>query len=139
MTYALDTNMIIHYLKDTPNVVNNLIATIKRGDSLVIPPIVDYEIKRGFCVQSSPKKERAYKILTEESLGVCDVPSMDSDSWERAEKVYAELYQKRFTVGELDMLIAAFCLVNDCTLVTNNKKDFASIDGIVVVDWTKDE
>ncbi len=55
----------------------------------------------------------------------------------RAEKVYAELYQKHLTTGELDILIAAFCLENNCTLVTNNTKHFRDIDGLMIEDWLK--
>jgi len=51
--------------------------------------------------------------------------------------VYKELYHKGFTVGELDILIAAFCLIHDLTLVTNNTKDFENINGLIIVDWTQ--
>jgi predicted nucleic acid-binding protein len=136
MVYALDTNIIIHYLRDNPNVRQKMDSAMLRGDEIVIPNIVNYEIKRGFRTFSAPKKESAYRILTE-SNGFCGIVEMGSNSWERAEKIYAELYRKRLTVGELDILIAAFCLENNCTLVTNNTKDFENIDGLSVVDWAK--
>ena len=44
------------------------------------------------------------------------------------------LYNK---VGDADILIAAFCLENDYTLVTNNTKDFVNIKGLLINDWTK--
>jgi len=52
-------------------------------------------------------------------------------------KVYAELYNKRLTVGENDIQIAAFCMHNNYTLVTNNTDDFKNITGLKFVDWTK--
>ena len=52
-------------------------------------------------------------------------------------QVYTELYDKRLTVGEIDMLIAAFCLANDYTLVTSNTKDFENISGIKLADWSE--
>ena len=134
MVYALDTNIVIHYLRNTANVRQNLNDAIMRGDVLVIPQIVNYEIRRGFRVLHAPKKEAAYNVLTEPA-GWCDVAEMDMDSWERAEQIYAELYRKSFTIGELDILIAAFCLVNDYTFVTNNTRHFENIDGLNVVDW----
>ena len=134
MVYALDTNIVIHYLKNTSNVLNNINAAVARGDNLVIPRIVNYEIKRGFCVQSSPRKEATYKLFTSPT-SFCSITDMDNGSLERAEQVFADLYNKRLTVGELDILIAAFCLENDYTLVTNNTKDFENIDGLVIEDW----
>jgi tRNA(fMet)-specific endonuclease VapC len=62
---------------------------------------------------------------------------MDTLSWKRAEAIYEGLYRKSLTVGELDILIAAYCLTHACTLVTNNTKDFANIDGLICVDWTR--
>jgi predicted nucleic acid-binding protein len=37
MIYALDTNIIIHYLKNTPSVHQNFNSAIMRDDDLVIP------------------------------------------------------------------------------------------------------
>jgi tRNA(fMet)-specific endonuclease VapC len=135
MVYALDTNIIIHYLRDNPNVHSNLNDAVTRGDSLVIPKIVDYELKRGFRVQHAPKKEAAYGILTDPA-GWCAVDEMDEYSWERAEHIYSDLYNKRLTIEELDILIAALCIERGYTLVTNNAKHFQNVDGLLIVDWT---
>jgi tRNA(fMet)-specific endonuclease VapC len=134
MIYALDTNIIIHYLRNTLTVHQKFNEAVMRGDDLVIPQIVHYEMKRGFRILHAPKKEAAYKVLTE-SAGFCDVKKIDVYSWERAEQVYADLYNKRFTAGELDILIAAFCIENDYTLVTDNVKHFEAIDGLQIVNW----
>jgi hypothetical protein len=71
----------------------------------------------------APKKEAAYKVLTEPE-GCCEVSEMDVCSWECAEQVYADIYRKGLTIGEMDILIAAFCLENDCILVTHNIRHF---------------
>lgn len=136
MIYALDTNIIIHYLKNTPSVHKNFNFAIMRGDDLVISKIINYEMKRGFRVQGAPKKEAVYRELTESS-GFCHILDMDNNSWERAERIYADLYRKRLTAGELDILIAAFCIENNFTLVTNNSKHFKNIDGLIIEDWVE--
>ena len=56
---------------------------------------------------------------------------------EKAAAVYASLRLAGFTVGDADILIAAFCIVNGCTLVTNNTKDFINIPEVHLADWTK--
>ena len=131
MVYALDTNIIIRYLRNDPTVRQNFNDSVLRGDDLVVPKVVNYEIRRGFRVTSAPKKEAIYKILTER----CDLAEMDVYSWERAEYVYADLYNKGFTICEMDILVAAFCLEKDYTLVTNNVKHFEQIDGLRFVNW----
>jgi predicted nucleic acid-binding protein len=60
---------------------------------------------------------------------------MTVDVWRRAAQIYAELYAKRFSVRDSDILIAAFCLVNDYTLITNNTSDFENIDHLKFIDW----
>ena len=134
MIYALDTNIVIHYLREEANVRRHFKNAVENGAGIVIPRVVHYELKRGFAVQSAPAKERLYDGLVGE-IGLCDIVDMDSNCWERAEQIYAELYQKHLTVDELDILIASFCLENNCTLVTNNVKDFENIDGLTIEDW----
>ena len=135
MAYALDSNIIIRYLRDNETVLNNFDAAVNRGDDLVIPKVVNYELKRGFRIYSAPSKEAAYEVLTAPE-GFCDIAEMDVRSWNRAEQVYVDLYNKGVTIGEMDILIAAFCLEYDHTLVTNNTKHFECIDGLAVVDWS---
>jgi len=134
MTYALDTNILIHYLNKTPSVIHCFDETVMKGDDLVIPNIVDYELKRGFRIAQAPKKEAAYNVLTT-APRFCYVVEMDIYTWQTAEQVYADLYYKGYTIGELDILIAAFCLEKKYTLVTNNVKHFEKIDGLKIVDW----
>ena len=131
MTYALDTNTIIHYLRKDPAIRQRFRETQEQGHDFVLPRMVDYEVRRGFRIAPAPKKEAAYAVLTE-GLNIVE---LDADVWETAENIYAELYQKDFTVGEMDILIAAVCLANDYTLVTGNTKDFENIDGLKLVDW----
>jgi len=133
MVYVLDTNVVIHYLRKEPNVHQNLRKAVTDNHELVIPQVVDYEMSRGFRIVAAPKKEANYRIL----LQNCAKPVMDVQSWKYAEQVYEALYRKSFTVGELDILIGAFCLVNGFILVTSNTKDFRNMDGIKLVDWTQ--
>ena len=133
MVYVLDTNIIIHYLRKEPNVRQNFRNAVINNHDIIIPQVVDYELKRGFRITSAPKQEANYKLL----LRDCSVAIMDTQSWEYAEQVYESLYHKRLTVGELDMLIGAFCLVKGHTLVTNNTADFINMDELKLVDWVR--
>jgi len=103
------------------------------GAKLIIPPFVDYEMHRGLIIKPIPEHEKAYSIICKNCL-LEDMPSL---AWTRAAHIYAELYNKRFTVKDSDILIAAFCMVNNYTLVTNNTKDFENMNGLQLVDWVK--
>jgi len=131
MVYVLDTNIIIHYLRKEPNVRQNFRNAVTSNHDIIVPQVVDYELKRGFRIVSAPKQEANYKLLLQE----CAVATMDAQSWEYAEQVYESLYHKRLTVGELDMLIGAFCVAKGYTLVTNNTSDFINMDELNLLDW----
>ena len=134
MVYTLDTNIVIRCLRKEPRVLQNFDAAVTRGDDLVIPRIVDYEMRRGFRILSAPRKEAAYKVLAYGG-GFCDVPKMDEYSWQLAEEVYADLHRRGLTIGELDILIAAFCLEKGYTLVTSNTRHFERVEGLKLIDW----
>lgn len=131
MRYALDTNTVICLLRDDPLVCRKFDAAVERGDEIVIPPLVHYEIRRGFLCKSAPKRENSYRILIEQ----CPVGEMSAESLERGAGIYADMYRAKLTVDDTDLLIAAFCMVSDYTLVTNNTRHFEVIDGLRFEDW----
>ena len=88
-------------------------------------------MRRGFGIHPAKRKEALYNILIQQ----CTIGELGFDVWDCATQVYISLYKKRLTVGAIDILIAAFCLVNDYTLVTNNTADFKNIDGLKLIDW----
>ena len=94
--------------------------------------MVDYEIRRGFHIKPSPRKEISYKALIED----CPVIDIDTVTWDYSIPIYAGHYHRRHTVDEMDILIAALCLQHDFILVTNNTKDFQDVDGLKWVDWS---
>ena len=132
MPFALDTNVVVRYLHNDRHVVEHIENALLQGHALVIPKMVDYEIRRGFRIKPSPKRESSYYALLEG----CVVADIDSDTWEYASAIYALHYHRRHTVSEMDILIAALCQQNAYTLVTNNAKDFADIDRLEIADWT---
>ena len=131
MDYALDTNTIIHLMRGTPSVKSRREQAVRQGARLIIPPFADYEIQRGLIIKPTPEHIKAYSIICDN----CILEDMPSSAWQRAAQIYAQLYTKRFTVKDADIIIAAFCMVNNYTLVTNNIADFANIDGLLMIDW----
>lgn len=131
MMYALDANIVSYFLKEDEQVRHNTDTALEKGHELVIPRIVDYEVQRGLVSKDMTRKLKTY-------LDFCkclDIGTIDDEVWQRAIYVYAELKKKGRMIGDGDILIAAFCLVNDCTLVTDNTKHFENIDGLKCVNW----
>ena len=133
MEYAFDTNTIIHLMRGTPSVMENRKQAKQAGARFIIPPFVNYEIRRGLTIKPVPSHEKAYTVIFEN----CLLEEMTVEAWEQAAKIYADLYAKRFTVNDSDILIAAFCIVNGYTLVTANIKDFENMDGLQFINWTE--
>jgi len=136
MVYVLDANVIINYLKKDASVTKGFDYSVHEGHRLIIPRVVDYEICRGLDMSLASRKAAIYKDMTRPiPFGQCVVVDMGEKIWGIAKNIYVSLYKKGFTVGEIDILIAAFCLCHDCDLVTSNTKDFANIDGLRLTDW----
>ena len=134
MTYALDTNTLIYLLNCGEKVTTERDKAVLAGDRFVIPPIVDYEIQRGLLYKPSPRKEKIYfSIRRYYSVGI-----MTPEMWVKSAHIYVDLRRNSFTVGDDDIFIAAFCLLNGYTLVTRNTKDFENIAGLQQVNWVDD-
>ena len=131
MTYALDTNTLIAMLVGDKNVEGNWETATASDGRFRIPPVVDYEIQRGLLYAPSPKKEKIYFSLRQHyGVGI-----MTPEMWVKSSHIYVDLRKKGFTVGDNDIYIAAFCLLNGYTLVTRNTKDFENIAGLQQVNW----
>ena len=134
MVYVLDTNTIIFLLNRDEKVIKNRDKIIIAGGRFIIPPIVDYEVQRGLLYKPSPRKESIYFTLRKHyGVGITE-----PEVWIKSAHIYVELRKKGFTVSDDDIFIAAFCILNDYTLVTRNTKDFENISGIKYVNWISD-
>jgi len=131
MIYALDTNIISHLLKDTPAVYENYDKAVADGDSCIIPPVAYYEIKRGLLFSHATTKADDFDLLCRE-LGVGE---MSVPTWTEAARLYADGRLKGRLIEDADLFMAAFSIVNGCTLATNNTKHFEHIEGLQIVDW----
>jgi len=136
MIYVLDANIIIHYLRGHDAVSKTIRHVITGENILFVPRAVDYEIRRGFDLMSAPKKTLIYNNLFT-LIQKFKIVDMDNDIWMCARHIYVSLKRKGFNIGEIDILIAAFCLHRNIPLVTANTKDFENIDGLRIFNWTK--
>ena len=63
MTYAFDTNTVIQLMRGLQSVKVNREKAQKNGARFIIPPIVNYEVRRGLIIKPIPANEKAYAIF----------------------------------------------------------------------------
>jgi predicted nucleic acid-binding protein len=131
MIYALDSNIVSYMLKGNVDIKLRYRQAIEGGNDVVIPPIVFYEVQRGLLAGRLNKRLVEFDELCQNALNV----EFDILVWQRAAQISALLYQEGRPIEDADILIAAYCLVNDFTLVTNNSRHFERIDGLKIVNW----
>ncbi len=136
ITFALDSNIVTYLLKDDRTIIRRLTEEINHGNDFMLPPVVVYEVRRGLLA------EKMYKRLEnfEEYCQTMQIGIFDITAWNKAAEIYAYLRQHGKLIGDdrsgdNDILIAAYCLVNHLTLVTNNTRHFERIDGLQFVNW----
>ena len=136
MIYALDANIISYFLKGTGEVEECFDREIIRaGNTYVIPPVVIYELRRWLHDNPTPNLLKFAKELDALYRSVRNRAEMSAASWEKAAEIYIELKQKGKLIDEADIFIAAYCIVNNYVLVTNNTRHFERIAGLKHVNW----
>jgi len=134
MIYAFDSNMISAILKRDINIITRYREEISNGNEFIIPPIAFYEVERGLLSANLLNKRRAFIEFCKD----IEVGEFNYEIWQKSAQIYATLKKQGNPIGDKfdgDVFIAAYCLVNDYTLITNNTRDFKRIDGLKFVNW----
>jgi predicted nucleic acid-binding protein len=101
-------------------------AAAEQNNRFIMPAIVYFEVKRGLLELGAKKKEAEFTELCR------SLPTGEFDKrvWHLAASLYVQARKKGQPIDDADLLIAAFCIVNGYTLVTNNIRHFEDIDGL---------
>jgi len=131
MTYVLDSNTISYWLQKNNQIADRLKRTIRQGNEIVLSPVTYYEVRRGFKHKSTPGKEFAFSLMCKSY----NIGEMNLVAWEKAADLYAMTRRIGNAIEDTDILIAAFCIVNNYTLVTNNVKHFDKFTELLFENW----
>lgn len=107
----------------------------------VATTIVNYEEQvRGWMAYLAKSRSvvaqvEAYRRLRNHLDNYRQIPVLDFD--DAAAEVYQRLRRGRIRVGTMDLKIAAIVVAAGATLLTRNRRDFSSVPGLVIDDWTK--
>ena len=129
--YALDTNIVTYYLKGDKTIISRIVDETDNENVIVIPPTVFYEIKRWLLTINSIKKLTLFETM----CSLSGIGFIGREILETAALIFSDLQHKGITIGDNDILIAAYCIHYNLTLVTNNEKHFKYITKLNIVNW----
>jgi tRNA(fMet)-specific endonuclease VapC len=130
MKFMLDTNICIFIMKKNETVLKRFFAEIRHG--VCISSITLSELEYGVEKSTAAARNRA-NLLAFSTLA--DIMPFDSFAAHCYGEIRTALEKKGTPIGSLDMLIAAHAKSLGLTLVTNNTKEFARVEGIRLEDW----
>lgn len=133
MRYMLDTNICIYVIKHKPESVFRKLKKIKPED-VCISSITYAELAYGVEKSVQPERNR---LALSMMLSSIEIVAFDDAAADEYGEIRAGLERKGTPIESLDMLIAAHARSLGCTLVTNNTKEFCSVEGLEVVNWVK--
>ena len=131
--YALDSNIISFYLRDNTAVIANIEKAISDGNSIIIPPLVYYEVKRSLKFINATKKMKEFDSLCE----LFPVGELGNYLLEKSIDIYVQEKNAGRNTKDADIFIAAFCIHNNYTLVTDNIDHFIKITNLHAINWAR--
>ena len=129
--YLLDTNICIYIIKKKPPAVLQRFERLKPGD--VAMSLVTFgELE--FGARKSQQAERALAILQELRESIPVLP-MEADVAVHYAQIRHVLASRGTPIGNNDLWIAAHARALGATLVSNNLREFARVDGLQLENW----
>ncbi len=123
--YLLDTSVIIDFLRGKETVV----SSIKELNGKIVSSVICWaELYEG-VYRGRDKKERKEEeqLINEFFSKLSHVYIIDGHIAKKFGELRARLKQEGNVIEDIDLFIAATCVVNDLILVTFNKKHFSHV------------
>lgn len=135
MRYMLDTNILIYLIKNKPPEIAERINALDPSDELWMSFITYAELLKG--AERSTRKSEVLKRLTELTRSLPVHYQISELLCEHYATHFTRLRNAGTPIGANDLWIACHALSEDCTLVTNNLKEFRRIKGLSLENWVK--
>lgn len=129
----LDTNICIYIIKKKPEQALERLKGARISD-IGVSSITLSELAYGAEKSSRPDQNR---IALAEFLAPLEILSYDDLAAQEYGKIRTYLERPGSPIGSMDMLIAAHALSVNCTLVTNNEREFSRIASLKIENWAK--
>ena len=130
--YLLDTNVLSDAVKPRPSAALEAWMLAQSDDDLFTSALNIAEVQQGILFLPAGKKRRELEKWFEGPAGPVAIFAGHILSFdERAALIWAELMAEGRAKGRprnaLDMIVASIAQANDCTIVTDNERDFAGL------------
>jgi tRNA(fMet)-specific endonuclease VapC len=132
--YMLDTCICSFIMREHPaSVIQRLSAEVEQGNRIVISAITYAEMRYG---QIGKKALTKHKTLVDEFVKRLDaVLPWDLHAVDSTIDVMQMMSKAGTPIGPNDTAIAGHAIASDCTLVTNNVREFSRVRGLAYEDW----
>jgi tRNA(fMet)-specific endonuclease VapC len=131
MEFMLDTNICIHIIKRKPL---DVIERFKQTEisRIGVSAITLSELSYGVSKSSKPQQNQ---MALAQFIAPLEILPYGDDAAQYYGTLRTHLEKQGTPIGSLDMLIAAHALSANCTLVTNNEKEFVRIPKLKIENW----
>lgn len=129
MKYLLDTNVLVAMFRKQHGIRESI---LRAGvDNCFVSEATLAELKVGAYKTNDPRQWREVKE-TSEAFAIVPITATDFDLYARNR---ALLESQGIKIDSFDLLIGGSAVNNGFTIVTHNKKHFARIPNLQIVDW----
>ena len=132
MKYMLDTNIII-YLKNSRSSKALEQFLRHKPEEMCISAITMAELEYGVYKSLKPSQNQIALVTF---LARIKILPFDTDSAIEYGKIRSALNKRGEPIGANDLLIASTAKAKGLTLITNNVREFARVDGLIIENWT---
>jgi tRNA(fMet)-specific endonuclease VapC len=130
MRFLLDTNIVSDLVRHPRGRIADRIERV--GEQQICTSIiVAAELRYGAAKKGSERLTRQLEIV----LSAIDVLALEAPTDALYGELRAQLERTGRPIGANDLLIAAHALALAHTVVTDNEREFARIDGLQVENW----
>ncbi len=133
MIYVLDSNIVTALIKKDRLVEERSKQAVDSGNKCIIPAIVYYEVKRWLVLKNATAQLASFEKFCLSTPNF----TINQLCLDRAIAIYVDLIRQGKSIGDFDIIIAAYCLVNGYVLVTDNVRDFERIEGLKFENWKR--
>ena len=130
MRFLLDTNIVSDLIRNPHGRVTAWIRAVGEdavGTSIVVAAELRYGARKRGSVRLSAQLDAILDVL--------EIYTFESPADAIYGDIRVQLEGKGTPIGGNDLLIAAHALALNCTLVTNNQREFSRIEGLDLRNW----
>lgn len=131
LCYVLDADIVSLVLAKDPCTVARLECAFAQNASVLLCPVVFYELTRGLIKKNATRKLQDFEKLASHLLWM----DMVRSDWCKASELWAQSDVRGKPNKDADILIASHAITHGAILVTRNSRHFEHLP-VQIEDWS---